>query len=543
MRQKALNPDSTGTIWVNIGAKKTKGGRTSQGKISLGTNPKDATRRLARIEDLWERIEKTSQEPLWDDLTFRIARLLGKGETQIILPQEPSEDEVDYARRINLLAKRFPSINFTAADFEEYEYGRQATEVFVEDSTNNAAEVWGVDFSAAGRPSDGSLHQAMDRYIEWIKREYFDQDEQHVNDNGMTKIRQVRTLKDHLQDRPLSTLGFHGIDESFCYFRKRPLSKRTEKPMKKKSCQNYIGELGRFFDWLDLSSDFSWRLPERYSRIKRKVDELDSDIAAEAADVFAFSDSELALLYKYSGPLDRLFILLGLNCAFGVDQTGRLRHSEVRLDRKPPIIRRIRRKKKVQGRHYLWQPTRVLLQWALDRRAKVATEASGEYLILNDSGNPFWRKTAGGNRARDIPNYWTRLLNRIRDDHPEFPKAGFNSLRDTSIDRIRAIAGQEVALIHATHKHHSPDENLRRYSNAPWKKVFVAQRKMERRLAGMFAAVPDPRVVSKQAYVSLGQRERIVEYHKNETPPREIAKLVGVSLATVYRTLEKVTTT
>jgi hypothetical protein len=236
--------------------------------------------------------------------------------------------------------------------------------------------------------------------------------------------------------------------------------------------------------------------------------------------------------------LDRLFIALGLNCAFGVDQSGRLKVGEVLLDHKPPLIRRIRRKKKVLGKHYLWEPTRILLRWAQEQRENLANEESADFLILKQTGKPFWRKTAGGNRARDIPNYWDRLIKRIREDHPDFPKVAFNSLRDTSVDRIRQLAGEEIASIHATHKHNSPDENLRRYSNAPWKKVYLAQRKLGRRLAGVFAAVPDPTVVPKQAYVSLGKRERILELWEQKKPVAEIAKDVGVSKMTVYRTLQ-----
>jgi hypothetical protein len=377
----------------------------------------------------------------------------------------------------------------------------------------------------------------MDAYVSWIRNEYFDRDEQHVNDNGMTKIRQIKTLADQLPDRLLSTVDYQAVDEMFGHFRKRPISKRTARPMKRKSCQNYIGELARFFDWLDLSSEFSWRLPERYNRIKRKVDELDSDIADEAADIFTFGDEHLCLLYKYASPAERLFILLGLNCAFGVDQSGRLRINEVRMDSKPPCIRRVRRKKKVLGKHYLWQHTCRLLEWTLDRRAQFANADSSEFVILNQNGKPYWRKTSGGNRARDIPNHWNRLIDRIREDYPDFPKVGFNTLRDTSVNRIRAIAGQEIALVHATHKHHSPDENLRRYSNAPWKKVFRAQRRLESKLSGVFESVPDPTVVPKQAYISLARREAILELNGKGTSASQIAKKVGVSVATVYRAI------
>ena len=39
-----------------------------------------------------------------------------------------------------------------------------------------------------------------------------------------------------------------------------------------------------------------------------------------------------------------------------------------------------------------------------------------------------------GQSPRDIPRHWDRLISRIRDDDPDFPKAAFNSLRDTSVE-------------------------------------------------------------------------------------------------------------
>ena len=542
MRKKSLKPDQNGVIWVNLGWKETKGQKRSQAKFNLGENETDAQRRLTRIEELWEQIEKSSRNPLWDEFTFEIAKRLAKGELQIKVAPEPNEDADDYAQRMNRLGRRYPTINFAASDYEAYRSGQDELTEFVQDTAAAAAERFGLEAVRVARPSDGTLHQAMDKYIEWIKREYFDQAEQHVNDNGMTKIRQVKTLKEHLADRPLSNIDYQAADDMFAHFRHRPISRRTKEAMKRKSCQNYIKELARFFDWLDLSS-YNWELPERFNRIKRKVDESDHDIAEEAADIFTFSDEQIGLLYKYGTPLDRLFLLLGLNCAFGVDQTGRLRISEVLLDRDHPLIRRIRRKKKVLGKHYLWKPTQVLLRWALERRPEYANEESADFLILKQSGKPFWRKTSNGNRARDIPNYWNRLLSRIREDHADFPKVGFNSLRDTSVHRIREIAGEEVASIHATHKHHSPDENLRRYSNAPWKRVFKAQRILERRLQSVLQVVPDPTIVPKQAYISLAKREQILSLHRENVPARQIAKEIHIHPSTVYRTINELAET
>src|SRR5690606_28808094 len=122
------------------------------------------------------------------------------------------------------------------------------------------------------------------------------------------------------------------------------------------------------------------------------------------------------------------------------------------------------------------------IRWAAQGRE----DQKDAHVIVNGKGNPLWRKTKGGNRSRDIPNAWYRLLDRVQVEHPDFPRYGFNILRDTSANMVRRIGGAEVASMHLTHRHQSKDRNLLRYSNAPRKKLFRTHRILERRLADIF---------------------------------------------------------
>ena len=88
MGKKSLQPAADGVIRINIGWKRTKNGKRSQAKISVGTNPKEAERRCPRIEQLWDEISK-SESPFWDDFTLDIAKRLGNGALQIPIAQMP----------------------------------------------------------------------------------------------------------------------------------------------------------------------------------------------------------------------------------------------------------------------------------------------------------------------------------------------------------------------------------------------------------------------------------------------------------------------
>src|SRR5262249_39545360 len=156
------------------------------------------------------------------------------------------------------------------------------------------------------------------------------------------------------------------------------------------------------------------------------------------APVPTWSVEQLAILNEYALPLERVFLLLGLNCAYGADQAGRLRISHLHLaneEGKASYIRRIRRKKKILAITRLWSQTVQALQWALERRKGQKHEQ--DFLLLTENGLPYWRQTKGGNHSQLIPNLWQKLLDRVVKDRPDFPRLPFNSLRDTSCNMIR----------------------------------------------------------------------------------------------------------
>ena len=188
------------------------------------------------------------------------------------------------------------------------------------------------------------------------------------------------------------------------------------------------------------------------------------------------------------------------------DQTGRLRVLHVKFTDKEggkSFIRRIRRKKKTLAVHALWDITVEALKWAIERRP----ESPNDHLLLNQNGNPLWRLTKGGNRSQDIPNMWHRLLDRIKNkDIREFRRLPFNSLRDTSGDFVRRIAGGEgVASLHLAHKHQTSDENLGRYTNPLTRRHAKTLLKLEKRIASIFTGVETPFPVEMKKMQSEGQ--------------------------------------
>ncbi|MFC1758798.1 hypothetical protein ACFL2H_08525 [Planctomycetota bacterium] len=543
MRKTKLRKTKFG-VTRNLGFKLTKTGQRSQPKFYLGEDPEEAERRFRRIEELWRHVEKTRpDEPLWDSFELYMAKELANGELQIPIGRTQWQDGHAYAVKLNGFSNRYPMINFVPSDPEAYSQGLDFNRRSVQHQMLKMKENGLI--VKEDQPvyySSETLHRSLNRYIEYIKSEYFDKSEGHVSDAGNTLIRQVRTLLYQIDDLPLAILNDrNAVQAVYDVFRKRPVSKRYGTVLKISSCRNYIGALDQFFKWLETTTQ-EWRKPVGSHLIRKDVHEFDSDVDEEADEIPVYTKDHLRVLNQYATPLERVFVLLGLNCAFGADQTGRLKVNEIRrLKNGRTIIKRVRRKKKVLGQHLLWHQTVQGVEWAMKvRETRSIQPEAKDRLLITANGTSYWRKTASGNRARDIPNRWYDLLDRVQQDHPDFPRHGFNTLRDTSINLIRRLAGQEVASTHATHKHQSQDRHLRNYSNPPWKRLFRAQAKLERQLKDVFDAAPDPPFEPQtQAYISLMKSKRILEMDDAGVPKKRIATELGVSYATVCRRVKE----
>lgn len=511
----------------------------SQPKFYLGHDRNLALKRLEQITALWLQLEAAHGsrpgKPVWNFDYLEAAKAIAKGEAATLAPknfQTGNEQPSKYFERISSLQRS--GIDVSPKDSFTFDLGRADLSSNVISAEEELERVIGP--KATGQ----NLHEAMRAYQNHIAKEYRNPENGTITDNGKTKIDQVKSIMTYLPDQDLGSLDYSACDELFAIFRRRPISKRYGKPMKRKTCTNYIGELGRFFRWLHLDKTFRWRKPEDFESIKRRPNDLEEDVEHESADVQIWSIDELATLYKYALPIERLFFLLGLNCAYGADQAGRLRHSHLRLGEsgKHSFIRRIRRKKKTISRHILWKPTAEGLRWALEHRGVYSP--NNEFVMVNKKGQPYWRLTAAGNRSQQIPNLWNRLLDRVQKDHPDFRRLAFNSLRDTSANFIRRLGGEETASLHLAHKHQSKDENLNRYTNPVRGKHFKSTLRLEEKLQRVFLAGGEtPWVQQPKNYIGLKQIEEIKRLNSVGLKASEIAKETNLSIPTVIRHLSK----
>jgi hypothetical protein len=565
--------DNQGEYARQIGWKQSRNGKLLQHKFRLGNDLKEAKRRELRLLELWGCVEATTPthgiRPTWEPWTLNIARQIAKGKVQIEVPKLPSETPEAYASRLHRMQRSYPMISLVAEEEAAYLSGSTASRAMVETQLGDlqgqidqlqeevasraakhvrAGRIGKVDLSRPGH----TLHDAIRAYIKWIKQDYFRPALGRITDGGRTKIRQMETLIGRHENVPLATLDEAAVEGLFRFWRQRPFKKGTTKPISKESAENYLGELKRFFRWLHKCKEFDWRKPENFDEINSKVDPAPGDQQRKLVQVDTFSLDELRLLNEYATPLERAFLLLGLNCGFGVAEIASLLVSEVVLFRghserhqeilgyqttnADSFIMRIRRKNSVYGEHILFPQTVAAMQWALQRRRKHPDFRPESILLLNDKGIPYNQPTKGDNRNQQIPNCFAALVRRVKRDDPEFPTLSFGKLRKTAGDLIRRFAGGEIHAVFMCHGQPVATDNLTDlYSNRPFGKVFKAIREVQEYLQPVFAAagaVPFQFRLSQVAYRSE-THDRIVELYHQGRRIREIAAEVGRSQAAV----------
>ena len=504
-------------------------------KFLLGHDKAVAEARRDAIIFLWADIEKRTGSstryssgksetivggPFWSPEEEKKAKAIARGESVRIAPSQPNDSKA-YFEEIRTINKLIPVEPMFPQPFKEG-HDRLMDELLQIKSRlvgkeNKHQEITGQ-----------TLYQAIEAFRQTLLTK-----DGEIMDGEKTLADQLKSLPSYLTDFDLGQLDYMACDQCYGIFRNRPTTLRYQTRMKRKSARNLISALNQFFKWLHLNGNWDWRKPEDFSEISKVIVQLEGDDEHDAEEHDVWTIDELKTLYKYARPMERVFMLLGLNCSYGADQIGTLRESRVHFrEGKRAYIRRIRKKRGTWSVHLLFQETEKVLRWALDQRKTIQTDSP--YLLVNKIGRPYWYLTKEKNRSSQIPAAWNRLLNRVKKDFENFRLLPFNSLRDTSSDMIEKMGGSDFASLHLAHKHLSGDKSLRNYVNPNRNKHFKLIRRMERKLATIWEGV-EPIELQPKNYIGFSKIEEIKKLRADGLSRTEVAKRTGVSAATVSR--------
>lgn len=560
-----LRQDSKGRYFRSLGRKLDRSGKTKPHLFRLGRDEGEARVRRDRLQQLWSQVEANAQckeAAIWDAATLGIGKAIAQGKAVYQLPfpeQSASPSDADcqaYAYLVDTHATKFRMIAIVPDNTEIYRRGKALDNQQIEDLARTASQRFAVEniLDAETR----TIYAALDEYIEYLKSTTIDPDTKVTTAWGHVQAKQAGRLKERLPDDfPLHQLTLHKIKEIILFWRNRPQVKGKATPMARDTVKSHIKQFKHFLWWLHDHDEYRWKMPSDIARVATSPQTTSAEKSKRSRpnQVVTLPLEDLVILYKYSTPLIRLYVLLGMNCGFGPAEFGTLRLDEIYLyqahgydDRTDfqtteamSWIKRGRWKTGIYGEWLLWPETVKGIEWAIERRKEHPGFSDDALMFLTQRGLPYHGQTIGGNNNSRIGNAWWRTIDRIQKDYPAYKRYAPKLLRKTSGNRVRNYRGGEVmSIFHSRGKTVDVDDLADFYSDRPFRFVFEAIQDMHEWLRPMFDAVNDPfpEIVKKGgSNITLGQAERILELHGQGVKAKDIARQVGVTASTVYRHL------
>jgi hypothetical protein len=534
-----------------------RSGERRQPRFNLGTDRKEAERRLVRIKDLYQDNCKIMGSDLWSPQALAFAKILAKGE-RIVYPLlsdlcDEEEPDLDYFQTHNNIKRMYPSVEFEV-DPQLYAPSAQQNKRYVAGRLRRLEgelQEQGALAPNGELPREmipGTLHEALDAYTEDVRSHNIEPASKEITSYGLRRLQRVERFREHHDDIPLFTLDFDSCKSMIEHWRNRPAG-RNGKTTSHANSRHHVGELMRFFHWLDSSSAFVWQMPRGLERVDRKVPKTDGERRLSAITKDLYSRDELAEINRHATPVERLLLYLGLNCAMGAAELGRLIASDFSLRLPHPFADRLhfdsmpqdsfarflRPKTHVFGEWLLWEETVQIVEWGLKESRRVKSEV----LFVSDRRQPWYRERTKNPHSK-FTNVWNGLIRRVQKSDSKFRRLPVGTLRDTLPDLLRHRYSDEIASLSLAHG--SPfhgDSLLECYGNKPFGRLHTALREIRAHFAPVFAAAPSDPTEEKKHYLPIAVHEKVGRMVAEGRKVSEITRECGVSLMTVYREIRR----
>ena len=495
--------------------------------------------------------------PVWDEVSMAIAEAIRSGESvaRVPVPEPLNKLPLTHAtigQWLYQLRRDVPSIHIELRDLVK----NAAAEQEIHDDGQKLIEEGRRRIQQKGKSE--TLHTALAAYCKALAATRKGLDGR-VNANGNTQIRQVEFVQKHLADCRLDELTGNQIDAFQEILRQRPLTKAGTRSSVR-STKNYLKQFRSFLRWLHKTDEFEWALPTRFEFGALAIPETSAEKSKQlrTARVLTYTEKELEILWAYATPMQRLLLLLGLNCGFGAKEIATLEMDDVHLRTKHPNERdlgisstdldswilRVRNKTGVYGEWKLWPETVAAIDWWLKQRSQIKITDGSSALLVTLRGHRYDKPSEKNDRNVQIPNRWFALAAKIRneEEHKDFRKLSFGKLRKTAGNLIRSEGNGELAGVFLCHGQPVKSDNLLDvYTNRPFSKVFQAIEQVGQRLRPLWKSVEVPFPEKRKLggdNITLGTIKKIESMRRQGYKIDYIAKQLGVSTETVRRRTE-----
>ena len=470
-RKRDLRPDAKGRYRPYIGWYEGRDDDEprKQPRFNLGTDLKEAERRLMRIRELYEDNCRAVKRDGWSTQALGFAKQIARGERRIEYPEfkdviDQDEPLLDFAQMLHKIREMYPSVEFVA-DPQLYVESLELNKKYV--SYHLSILESELRQEGAVPPKDqlpreiipGTLHEALEAYTQDIRRHNVGPGTSEPTSYGLRRLQRVEAFKDNHPDIALHSLNYDACKAMVDHWRSRP-PRLDGRPTGHDNSRHHVGELIRFFKWLDSSSAYHWQMPRGLERVERKIPKTDGERRLSAITKDIYTIEELAELNRHATPVERLVLYLGLNCAMGAAELGRLLKGDLLLHQAHPyaerlhlnstpedsFIRFLRPKTHVFGEWLLWNETVRMIQWGLEESSRLKSDL----LFVSDRGQPWYRERTKNPHSK-FSNVWTGLIRRVRKSDLEFRHLPVGTLQDTLPDLLRHRYSDEIASLTLAH--------------------------------------------------------------------------------------------
>lgn len=288
-----------------------------------------------------------------------------------------------------------------------------------------------------------TLHEALDQFCDWLRSR--NEVARKTNENNCHR---VKSIKFHLPDAPLNTIGFDQLQAFRSIITARPpvrrqkdaKVKRTPRPISLMTTRNWLQVLGQAFKWFRKTG--RWIKPAHL-----EIDDLAAVFFLSKNEIMRLSQSrdekekinrpkptltlaELAIYYKLAAPGQRLYLLMGVCLGWRQRQIADLRKSDFIIRNGEHFVKFLRTKTGVEGDLWLCPELATLL---IERVAKTPP-TSEDYALLTENNLPLVHLSGRGNDTDSIKLTWGGVRRRAE-------KVGCSSM---PFDCLRRFAGQAV---------------------------------------------------------------------------------------------------
>jgi hypothetical protein len=219
-RKRDLRPDAQGRYRPYVGWYEGRFGNEErrQPRFNLGTDLKEAERRLARIKHLYEDNCRVVKRDVWSAQALGFAKAIAQGQRRILYPRlsdviDQDDPLLEYAQMLHNVREMYPCLEFEP-DPQIYGESLALNKKYV--SENLRALEADLRQEGALPPNGalpreiipGSLHQALEAYTEDVRRHNVAPGSRETTSYGLRRLERVARFKEHHADTPLASLDY-----------------------------------------------------------------------------------------------------------------------------------------------------------------------------------------------------------------------------------------------------------------------------------------------------------------------------------------------